>query len=545
MFLHEVIEFAAGTTPEVTALVAGDRRFTFADLHDAVARTGTTLSHIAARGERIAWFSDNRPELVVALSAVPRAGAILVPGNIRHTPSEQARMLDAATASVVIGSAEQLSRLAPHAGRIRSVRRWYCLDGIDGDGMDRELPHGTLDAAELAYHDPEPPRSGLDEQDPAWLIHTSGTTGRARGALLTHRSILAAALNTSLARPVLDDDVYLFPFPLFHVAAYNVVVHHLSRRPVVLLPRFDASAVLSAVRDEAVTTVSLAPTMLAMLLDHPERRAEDLRSLRRIGYGAAAMPLDLLRRALTELPEVGLAQGYGMTELSGNAVFLGPDEHRRAAAGEPWLLTAAGRPSPLAQLRIVDDDGIDVAPGSLGEILVKGDQVSVGYWDDPGATAESRFGDWLRTGDVGRIDDDGYLYVVDRKKDLVITGGENVSSREVEDVLSGHPDVAAVAVIGLPDPRWGERVCAVVVWSAPTVADDTERCAREQALIDWTDGRLAGFKRPRQVVSVVELPLNASGKVDKRSLRDQLGVVPTDLDGGQATAAVSARGQVP
>lgn len=513
MLLHEVIEFAAGTTPDAEALVSADRRFTFAELQDAVARMGTTLSHLMARGERIAWLSDNRPEMVVALYAAPRAGVVLTLGNIRHTPDEQVAMLRSATASVVVGSAEQIARLAPHADALHAVRRWYCLDGIANSPL--ELPHGTLDATELFALEPEPPRAGLTDTDHVWLIHTSGSTGRPKGALLTHRSLIAASLNTSLARPILDDDVYLFPFPLFHVAAYNVLVHHLARRPVVLVSRFDAAATLDAIRSEGVTTVSLAPTMLAMLLDHSGRTPEDLSSLRRIGYGASAMPLDLLRRTLVELPQVGLAQGYGMTELSGNAVFLGPEDHRRAGADEPELLAAAGRPSPLVQIRIVDDEGIDVDPGEPGEILVRGDQVCAGYWDDPGAAAESRFGEWFRTGDIGRFDDAGYLYVIDRRKDVVITGGENVSSREVEDILSEHPDVAAVAVVGVPDEVWGERVCAVVVWSDP--AGDVG--AKEQHLVEWTDGRMAGFKRPRSVVSMAELPLNASGKVDKPAIR--------------------------
>lgn len=521
MLLHEVIEYAAGAAPGVDALVTGDHRISFADLDDAVARMGSTLAHVVARGERIAWFSDNRPEMVVALYAVPRAGAVLVPGNIRHTPAEQADMVRASSASVVVGSAEQLARLTPHVEDLRTVRRWYCLDGTGDPTV--VLPHGTLDAAELVAHDVEAPRAGLDADDPAWIVHTSGTTGRAKGALLTHRSLMAAVLNTSLARPVLDDDVYLFPFPLFHVAAYNVVIHHLARRPVVLLARFDADETLDAIRDEGVSTVSLAPTMLAMLLEHPRRRPEDLTSLRRIGYGASAMPLDLLRRTLAELPDVGLAQGYGMTELSGNAVFLGPDEHRRAATHEPWLLAAAGRPSPLVHLRIADDDGRDVEPGEPGEILVRGDQVCSGYWDDPGANLEARHGEWLRTGDVGRIDDAGFLYVVDRRKDIVVTGGENVSSREVEDLLSAHPDVRAVAVVGIPDDRWGERVCAAVVWSTA----DGDPTTRGQALIEWTEGRMAGFKRPRTVVTLAELPTNASGKVDKRAIRDVVAAAAT------------------
>lgn len=508
MLLHQVIEFAAGTSPDVDALVAGDRRWTFSELERDVARMGTTLAHVVARDERIAWFSDNRPELVMALYAVPRAGALLVLGNIRHTAAEQAAMLKASSASVVIGSAEQLARLTEHADELHDVRRWYCLDGVathDGPVTDdgAELPSGTRDISELFAREPEPPRSGLDDDTHVWLIHTSGTTGRAKGALLTHRSLVAAATNTVLARPISDDDVYLFPFPLFHVAAYNVVVHHLGRRPVVLLPRFDPDEVLTAIRDESVTTVSLAPTMLAMLLEHPERSVEDLSSLRRIGYGASAMPLDLLRRTLSELPEVGLAQGYGMTELSGNAVFLDAEAHRRAAVDEPHLLSSCGKVGPLAAIRLADD----------GEILIRGDQVVPGYWDRPEANEAAFVDGWFRTGDIGRFDDEGYLYIVDRSKDIIVSGGENVASLEVEDVLSEHPDLAAVAVVGVPDERWGERVVLVAV-----ARPGTDPSA--DGVMAWARGRLAGFKRPRQVLFVDELPTNASGKVLKREVRN-------------------------
>jgi acyl-CoA synthetase (AMP-forming)/AMP-acid ligase II len=495
VLLHQIVEFAAAAEPDTTALVSGDRRWTFAQLADLVDRFGSAVAGLVRPGERVAVVADNTPGYVAALYGIPRAGAVLAMGNTRHTPSELAAMLQSCGASVVLGTPEQLGRLAPQAAGLTGVRHWLDLDDMADGAGPVVAPH---DAA---------------EHDTAWLIHTSGTTGRPKGAMLTHRSLEAAVLNTTMARPVAADDVYLFPFPLFHVAAYNVVHHHLRRRPVVLLPRFDPVAVMTAIEDERVTSVSLAPTMVSMLLDHPDRHRHDLSSLRQIGYGAAAMPLDLLRRTLAELPRVGLAQGYGMTELSGNAVFLGPDEHRRAAAGEPGLLAAAGRPAPLVQLRLVDDDGTEVAPGDPGEILVRGDQVCAGYWDDPGATAAARTDGWFHTGDVGRIDERGYLSIVDRKKDLIITGGENVSSREIEDVVSEHPAVAAVAAVGIPDERWGERVCAVVVWRDSDTADP-------DGLVAWTEGRLAGFKRPRTVVSVDALPVNASGKVEKRRVRE-------------------------
>ncbi|MGI9577292.1 MAG: AMP-binding protein, partial [Microthrixaceae bacterium] len=448
------------------------------------------------------------------LYGVPRAGAALVHGNTRHTATELVAMLERCDARVVMGSSAQLERLSGVLPD--SVSTVVCLDAPCGSGAGWV---GVDDLAGLASPQDETARSavtdaevGVEDSDMAWLLYTSGTTGRAKGAMLTHRSLIAAALNTTMSRPVADDEVYLFPFPLFHVAAYNVVHHHLRQRPVVLLPSFEPVAAMAAIETESVTSVSLAPTMLAMLLDCPDRADHDISTLRTVSYGAAAMPLDVMRRSLAELPDVGLAQGYGMTELSGNAAFLSPEDHRRAATTDPDLLTAAGRPAPMTSLRIVSEDGSEAGTGEVGEIHVHGDQVCAGYFDEPEVTAAAIVDGWLQTGDVGRIDERGYLHVVDRVKDIIITGGENVSSREVEDALGSHPAVRSIAVVGRADDRWGELVVAVVVLhpGSPTPAIEELRAHCEH---------LAGFKHPRDVRVVEDLPTNASGKVDKVALR--------------------------
>ena len=507
MLLHEIVEFAASARPGATALVTDGRRVDFAELERRTGVVATLLSRAVQPGERVVLVAENHLDVVTLMYAAPRAGVILAFGNTRHTPAELIDLVDATGAALVIAGVDHLERLAQPLAAARPDLPMWSVGG-DHPAAARDL---STDADAFGEGEAlrDPVEVGAD--DCAWLIHTSGTTGRPKGARLTHRSLLAAVANTAVARPLSDDDVYLFPFPLFHVAGYNVLHAHLRRRPVVLLPRFEATSFFDALREHAVTCCSLAPTMLSMLLDHPERDQAALANLRQISYGASAMPLELLRRVTRELPGCGLAQGYGMTELSGNAVFLSPEDHCRAAADQPHLLAAAGRPGPLASVRIVDDADFEVPEGDTGEILVRGDQVCDGYWNDPRSTAASRLGPWLRTGDIGKLVD-GVLYVVDRKKDLIITGGENVASREVEDLVGLHPSVAQVAVVGIPNDRWGETVCAVVV------AKDSESIDREE-LMRWTDGRIAGFKRPRRIVQVDDLPINASGKVDKVRLR--------------------------
>ena len=518
MLLHEIVELAAADRPADTALVTDGRRLTFAELDRRVREVARLIGEQCSPGDRVVLVADNHLDVVSAMYAVPRAGAVLTFANTRHTPEEILSLVATTTPTLVVATPEQLVRIDHLLEPRRPGTVVWSIGGAH-PGADADLTAladsacaATTSGSRTEVGPAGAAEAAVDAEDCAWLIHTSGTTGRPKGVMLTHFSLAAGVINSAIARPLAPDDVYLFPFPLFHVAAYNVLHAHLRRRPVVLVPRFDAATVLDLVDTEGVTCCSLAPTMVAMLLDHPDRTPTSLSGLRQISYGASAMPLDLLRRVLTELPHCGLAQGYGMTELSGNAVFLSPEDHRRAAADQPELLAAAGRPGPLAGLRIVDEDDHDVPAGEPGEILVRGDQVCAGYWNDPEATAASRLGPWLRTGDVGRLVD-GLLHVVDRKKDLIITGGENVASREVEDLVSLHPAVAQVAVVGVPDDRWGETICAVVVPAAdgPTL-DPGE-------LLGWTEGRIAGFKRPRRLVVTTELPLNASGKVDKTLVR--------------------------
>lgn len=502
MLLSEILD-AAGRAPDQTGLIYGDRRWTFAELRDRVHSVAAGLSRLAEPGDRVAILSENTPEFVELYYAVPRAGMILVPLNYRLAPAEWAGLLTESGARILVGERMLLDQLGPRAAQLPTLETMVCTDD-PGSGHRpyadvRSDPHGF---------EPRP----AAPHDTAWLLFTSGTTGRPKGAMLSHANLLTAVEATAIARPIQPGDVYLFPFPLCHVAGYNVLLFHQHARPVVLMRRFDTDEIFDLIPRHGATTMSLAPTMISTLLDHPRLDDADLSTLRSIGYGASAIPGEVVRRGLKDLG-CDFAQGFGMTELGGNAVFLSGDDHRRAAEHDEHLLASCGRPGALVSVRVVDDEMRDVPVGDVGEIVLRGDQVTRSYWQDPAATAEAWRGGWFHTGDMGRFDDEGYLYVVDRQKDIIVTGGENVASREVEDVLHRHPGVREAAVIGVPDDHWGEAVTAVVVTreGAEVSPDEVVALCREH---------LAGFKKPRHVVFVDELPTNATGKVLKAELRE-------------------------
>ncbi|TYK47214.1 long-chain fatty acid--CoA ligase [Actinomadura decatromicini] len=498
--LYDVLDGAAEDVPDAPALSVGATTWTFRELR---ARTDALSAHLAANfpaGTRVALLSHNRPEYVAAYYGVPRDGRVLVPLNQRLHPREWADQIVRGGAGVVLGEADLLDRLA-----------------ADGDLPADRPPLVDLDDIPWDAPPVEPSRA---DGEVAWLMFTSGTTGRPKGVRLTHRSLLAGIDVAAAGRPVRPGDVFCTPFPLCHVAGYQVMLHHLFGRHAVVLRRFRADALVEAARRHGLTSLSLAPTMLEDLLAHvaadPAAGAALRGTLRVISYGSAPMPVPLLRRA-ADLLGCDFNQGFGMTELSGNATFLTPDDHRAAITTRPELAESAGRPVGGVEIAVLGPDGEHLPPGALGEVAVKGAQVTPGYWDDPEATAEAFADGWFRTGDAGRVDPDGYLYLVDRLKDVIITGGENVSSREVEDVLRTVPGVAQVAVVGLPDPRWGQTVCAVVVPAAgaatPPSADD---------LIAACRSRLAGFKAPRRVEFAADLPRTGTGKIRKSVLRARL-----------------------
>ncbi|KAB2371323.1 long-chain-fatty-acid--CoA ligase [Actinomadura montaniterrae] len=500
MLISDIVEYAARKHPERAALRFEDQVIGYAELRDRVRRAANALRTIAEPGDRVAVLSGNRPEYVDLYYGVPAAGMALTFLNHRLHPSEITALVEHAQASVLVVSGEYLDAMAEHRHEMPGVK---VVVGLDGGG---DRAYADLVAAAPAT---EPPRP--DEDSIAWLVYTSGTTGTPKGVMLSHRNLATGVISSASQWEIPDESVFLFCFPLCHVGGYAVLVNHLRSATVGIVRSYDNETFLRLVADWKVTQTGLAPTMIAFLLGHPGIEDHDLGTLEAIGYGASAIPAEVLRRGMDVLG-CDFYQGFGMSELGGNILYFGTAEHRRAAAGETHLLAAAGRVMDLADIRIVDPDFDDVPPGEPGEMVVRCDQVMRGYWREPELTAEAFRDGWFRTGDVVRRDAEGMVYIVDRIKDMIITGGENVASREVEQVLYRHPDVADAAVFGVPDPRWGEAVCAAVVLrpGASAAPGDVIAFAREH---------LGGYKVPRRVEVVDELPRNVAGKVLKRDLR--------------------------
>jgi acyl-CoA synthetase (AMP-forming)/AMP-acid ligase II len=490
--LHHIIERQSVAQPAAAALWWQGTTISYADLQRNISRAAARLAASGTPGERIAILAWNCPEFVELMYAAPAAGRLLVPLNARLAPAELAYQLQSAGVTMLFGDTALLAPLLAHADCPRGICTVPLTDYTNWreSGAVATLP-STVPG------------------DAVWILFTSGSTGKPKGAVLSHASFMAALHSAALARPVASGDRYYYPFPLFHVAAHNVLLQHLYGATVVLARAFDAADTLGACRELGVTTMSLAPTMIAMLLDHPGFTPADLHAVRSIGYGASAMPLPLLQRLLSGT-DVDLCQSYGMTELSGSVSFLTADDHRRAVRDRPDLLGSVGQPLPTASIRLVDDTGAPCPTGHCGEILVRADQCMQGYWNDPAATAAALVDGWLHTGDIGRFDAEGYLFIVDRKKDMIISGGENIASREIEEVLRRHALVADCAVIGVPDAKWGECACAVLVLRGEL---------SDGALVEHCREFLAGYKTPKRWVRVEALPLNAAGKTDKPLLR--------------------------
>jgi fatty-acyl-CoA synthase len=476
-----------------TAVVQGDDvRFdytTFGARCDGLARLLVDEAGVRP-GDRVAFVSGNGHQLLEGYFGVLLAGAVLVPLNIRNAAAEMAACLEDCRAAALV---RDPSLPDP---------------GFDGPtfGLDA---WGALPAGSAPVETPP-----VDEDAPAELFYTSGSTGRPKGALLSHRALYLHAVHNALTNGITGDDVLLHTIPLFHVNGWGTA-HFLTGLggTHVMLPRFDAGEVLRLAEREQVTRLFLVPTMVRMLLDHPDVATRDLSSVRQVSIGGAPSTPELLAEVEAVLGCEAIC-GYGMTESSPTLTRSLPKPH---APSTPEQRATTGLPILGVDLRVLDDADVEVPWDgvAVGEVCVRSNHVMSGYWEQPGETEAALRDGWLRTGDLAVVDPDGYVTIVDRRKDIIVSGGENIASVEVEAALLAHPAVREAAVVGMPDDRWGEVPAAFVALR------DGE-AATEAQLIEWVQGRLARFKAPRRVTVLDALPTGGTGKISKPALRSML-----------------------
>ena len=506
MLLSDIVRLNGRKTPDRIAIETEGRQITFGQLRDGAWRVANALRDLAVTGDRIGILAENLPEYVECYYGAPAAGMALTFLNYRLHPKEWAWILNNAEASVLLVQEKYLEQIEPYFDQIPTVQHVIVIGGTGASGRPT---YADVIGSASAH---EPPRD-VDEDSTAWLLYTSGTTGFPKGAMLTHRNLMVAAVNSVIEYELQPDERNLVAFPLCHVAGYTVPVTHMRGGRIVLTPLFEPELWMQLVDQHGITGTALAPTMLNMLLMHPKINDYRLDTLRGIGYGAAAMPVEVLRAGIKRFGPI-VYSGFGMTELGGNVLTFPKSAHVRAVNGEEHLLASCGTPMCLADVKVVDDQMVECLPGVVGEIVIRGDQVLKGYFRNEEGTANAFVDGWFKTGDMARRDEEGFFYIVDRMKDMIITGGENVYSREVEEALYLHPSVAEAAVVGLPDPAWGESVTAVVVLRPNTTATEAE-------IIATARDSLAGYKKPKRVIFVDELPKTVSGKIIKRELRDR------------------------
>ncbi|HWS76490.1 MAG TPA: long-chain fatty acid--CoA ligase [Quisquiliibacterium sp.] len=506
-YLTQALHRAIQQKPGRLATSFAGRRHTWAQFGERVARAAAVLRGLGVRsGERVAMMALNSDRYLEYYYATWWAGGVVNPVNIRWSPAEVAYSLDDCDTAILIVDDAFKGAVDDLRARSKALKTViHCGDGETPAGM---LGLEALIAAATPIDDAL--RSG---DDLAGIFYTGGTTGFPKGVMLTHTNLASNALSNVAEQIVMPDGVTLFAAPMFHLANGAAMLAGMTfANTTVFVPSFTPVGVLEVIQSERATQALLVPTMIQMLVDHPDLPKYDTSSLRSVLYGASPISEGVMQRALAAFPNARFTQAYGMTELSPCATIL-PSWYHTAEGQKAGKMRSGGRATFTTEVRIVDAEDREVPRGTVGEICARGPGVMQGYWNKPELTQAAIREGWMHTGDAGYMDEDGFVFVVDRVKDMIVSGGENVYSAEVENAIARHPAVAACAVIGIPSERWGESVHAAIVLKPGQDASADEIIAHCRTLI-------AGYKCPRSVAFVDALPLSGAGKVLKTKLRE-------------------------
>jgi len=504
MYISQTLRRAVQLNGNGTATVFAGRRQTWREFENRIARLANGLLDLdVGASDRIAILALNSDRYLEYFYAVPWAGAAVNPVNIRLSPPEIAYTLNDSGSKVLFVDDTFAALLPSLQSQIESIKHVVFI----GEG---KCPEGCIDYESLVANSERISDANAGENDLAGLFYTGGTTGRSKGVMLSHNNLVFNALNVVAEMGYDCDTVYMHAGPMFHLADMaSTFAVTLAAGTHGIVPRFDVDEVLAFIEQEKVTNTLLVPTMVNLLASSGRIASYDVSSMKRMLYGASPMPESVLMSAMEQMPTASFAQGYGQTEASPIITSLGPEFH--IAGGEK--LRSAGRAALGVEVLVLDANDEELPNGTVGEICARGANVMLGYWGMESVTAETLRNGWLHTGDLGYMDEDGFVFIVDRAKDMVISGGENIFSVEVEGAIYSHPAVQECAVIGIPHEHWGEAVHAIVVLREGSRASDSE-------IIEHCREKIAGYKVPRTVDFRVEpLPVSGAGKVLKNELR--------------------------
>jgi acyl-CoA synthetase (AMP-forming)/AMP-acid ligase II len=507
-FAH-IIHRHALLYPDQEAFVYGAKRITFSEFN---ARVNSLIHALQAmgvkKGDAIGILSWNCLGCVEVYGAAMKGGFITSPFNTRLKERELEYIINYSEVNNLFVGPELMEMANQMRPRLPKVKNFISLEASAPDMLSHSDLVTTYSQAE--------PDVQIDEDDPVGIIYTSGTTGVPRGALYIQRCLIDDSKTLVMNMNLYPGHKRVLITPLFHIAGNT---HFRSTLYIggcsIIMKFFDPAATLQTIQDERATHMDIIPTHLAAMLNLPDLNKYDISSMKFLWYGGSPMPLEVLKKGMKVFGPI-FAQGYGQSETGPAISHLSKEDHNvlDRPEKEQRKLTSAGRPDIGVQVRIVDEEGKDVEPGEMGEIIARSKHIMVGYWHKPEETKESLVDGWVHTGDMGYYDDEGYIYIADRKKDMIISGGENVYPREVEEVLYQHPAILEAAVIGVPDPYWVERVHAVVVTRKGASATAEE-------IIAFCKKHMAGYKTPKTIELVDSLPKNPAGKILKKELREK------------------------